>query len=257
MSTALRDVLLERADRVETAPTSDPRAFAALVRERAEARRRSRRNVRAAGGGVALIAALVLGALVLPSSDGQHDAAPAGVSVEPSSASVRPATTDPAAARAAAAARSAAAAASAAASAASRARTAAKPVTLAPTTTPKAAAVAIGLVPQGWHYLGHDGPVTYYGPAAMAPTNDADFGVAIEVDVHARPNSNLSSYTVTVDGRPARYSADSGVTVVTVVVDTTTELNIQLPVSAPVTRSQALAIAATLDLRSEADKTEG
>lgn len=256
MSNTLREILVERADRIDPAVLGDPRDVLVAVRERAEQRRRTRRNAAAAGGGALLVAALVVGAVVLPSS-GQHSGgSPAG---GPGGATASPGRSATAGRSVTAAEQSAVAAARSAASV-SASRAASRTATvrrLVPATTPKAAAVAIGLVPEGWHYVGRTGPESFYGPIAMGHTDKPDFNTVIVVDVHERFSSDDSGYDLTVGGRPARYGTDSGVSIATVVVDATTELDVQLPVSAPVTRAQALRIAGSLDLRSKAEKTHG
>ena len=278
MSDALREILLDRADRTDPAVVGDPRTVLAAVRERVEQRRRTRRNAAAAGGGALLVAALVVGAVVLPSAGHHSGSAPVGGpgsaaagssgTAGPSATADSSGTAGPsgiagrsitAGSSVTAAERSAvSAAASRVSVAASRAASRAAAVhTLVSATTPKEAAVAIGLVPEGWHYVGRTGPESFYGPTTMGPSNTPDFATVIVVDVHERVSSDSTGYDLTIGGRPARYGADSGVQVATVVIDATTELDVQLPVSAPVTRAQALRIAGSLDLRSKAEKTHG
>ncbi|WP_375483601.1 hypothetical protein [uncultured Jatrophihabitans sp.] len=260
-SETLRDVLERRARRADPSAADDPAAVVAVIRERAEHRRRTRRNATAAAGGVTLVAALVVGAVVLPSSGHRPGSAPAGGPAATSvSSSPQVRSSEAAAARSAA--QAAVSAASSAAAVRSRAAaslsSASTPVrSLVKVTTPKAAAVAVGLVPEGWRYSGHAGPNTFYAPTSATPSNSPDFPSVIVVDVHDRAGTPDSAYPLRVDGRRVRYGTDSGVTIVAVVVDATTDLDIQLPASAPVTRSQALRIAGSVVLRSKAEKTHG
>ena len=116
--------------------------------------------------------------------------------------------------------------------------------------------MAVGLVPAGWRYSGHNLAEAFYGPASLPMSTQPDFDAVIVVDVHERITPDGPN-NLTIGGRAGRYGADGGVQTVSVIVDSTTELDVQIPVSAHVTKAQALQIAATLDLRSKAEKTHG
>lgn len=239
--TDLHQLFAERAARA--GQDEDIDRLLALVRERAEQRAHRRRNLLAAGGGVAAVAALVAAALVLPRGGNDDRGAPAGgvastaapsftrsnvLSASPTAAGT-PVTLDP---------------------------STGAPVRLVPVGTPKNAAVAISRVPVGWRYTGHSGPVTFYGPDSSPLNDNPDFTGVIVVDVHERVKPDGPN-ALHLAGSTGRYSNDSGVQIVSVIVDSTTEMDVQIPANARVTRSQALSIADSLQLRSKAQKTHG
>ena len=276
MTQNLHQLYAERAARA--GQDEDLDRVLALVRERVEQRAHRRRNLLAAGGGIAAVATLVAAALVVP-GDGSSNDAPAGggvvtggVSHAPSSfvrsnvlssapssvvrSNVLPSGTPtwvPASDSTSVITVTLPPSGSSAALPTLGAGTA---TTLVPVSTPKADAVAIGRVPAGWRYTGHSGPVTFYGPDSSPLNDNPDFAGVIVVDVHERIKPDGPN-TLPLAGRKGRYHSDSGVQIVSVIVDSTTEMDVQVPANAHITRSQDLSIANTLQLRSKAEKTHG
>jgi hypothetical protein len=253
MSDELRDTLTRRADLADE-HRLDVEDMLAAVHEVNVRHARQRRNLRAGGAGVAVVAAVAAAVVAVGPGAETPTARPAagpagGGATRPStSATLRwtPRTSvDPTGATAAA--RN-----SLTARVNGSGHTLVK---IAP--APAKAEVSIGLVPDGWVYLGNQVAVTVYAPKSQTGSPIGDFEGKIVVDVHERLTPDGPN-ALTVARRPARYSASGdGYQTVSVVVNTTTEVDVQVAPQAGLTRAQVLRVAATIDLRGTAEKTHG
>lgn len=123
---------------------------------------------------------------------------------------------------------------------------------------PADAEISLGLVPDGYVYIGNDGPTSYYG---LPGTSKSDcFADGIVADVHLSVGD--MHYSITIDGKPASYTMyqdhgrqdGSGVRIE---YSDTVDVGFQSPPSAPLTEAQAEQIASTIDVRSTKETTEG
>lgn len=119
---------------------------------------------------------------------------------------------------------------------------------------PSDAEISLGLLPKGFAYVSSTGPETFY--ATPGTTDQPNFAKDILVDVHQFAGS-AKDYTLTVDGRPAYYGTSNGFTVVRVRYSDQVDVGFQAPPTAPLTRVQALRMAAALDVRSTLQRTHG
>lgn len=254
MTNDLIDLYEHRAGRAAVA--DDVATMLLAVRARAQQAQRARRSRLAIGGGVLVVAAVSAVTIGVGRGNGRPGG---GIAPGVGSTHTSPAVSSSDAAasarqRAAAAQRAAERALRDSKRAESAARAAQSRTTLVPVpAAPDRAEISLGLAPQGFEYLSHDSADAYYGLPGTPDQPDSQQEIVAEVHT----TLTGTNFPITVDGKPASYAVDGGYTSVRIRYDKTIDVGFQAPPSVHLTRSQALEIASSIDVRSTQHATEG